>query len=90
MPYISSRQRDKFRKALEALPSIDTSGELAYLLTKLCNKRRTSTRLSFENLNAIVGTLETTKQEFIRRQLVPYEEDKIAENGDLENDEKLD
>ena len=33
--------------------------------------------------NNLVGVLECVKQEFIRRKLNPYEDEKIIENGDL-------
>jgi hypothetical protein len=33
--------------------------------------------------NNLIGVLECVKQEFYRRQLAPYEDKKIKENGDL-------
>lgn len=37
----------------------------------------------YTNMSHVVGVLETVKAEFIRRHLVPYEDNKIAENGDV-------
>jgi len=33
--------------------------------------------------NTLMGVLESAKQEFYRRKLAPYEDNKIKENGDL-------
>jgi len=34
-------------------------------------------------INAIIGALECAKLELYRRVAAPYEDDKIAENGDV-------
>ncbi len=39
--------------------------------------------MNYSKANELVGVLECVKQEFYRRQVVPYEEEKIRENGDL-------
>ena len=40
-------------------------------------------QMNYSKANELVGVLECVKQEFYRRQVVPYEEEKIGENGDL-------
>lgn len=37
----------------------------------------------YDSLNAVIGVLECAKQEFYRRAAVPYENQKITENGDV-------
>jgi hypothetical protein len=39
--------------------------------------------VSYENFNAVMGALESAKQEYYRRVMVPYEEEKIKQNGDI-------
>ena len=38
---------------------------------------------NYEQLNAIIGVMECTKLEFYRRVVVPYEDRKMEENGDV-------
>lgn len=38
---------------------------------------------SFQKISNILGALETCKQEFYRREAAPYEDDKLAVNGDV-------
>lgn len=40
---------------------------------------------SYRHASDLIATLEAVKLEFYRRAVVPYENRKIAENGDLEN-----
>jgi len=81
MPYIKSVDRD--RLALPATWSIETPGELNYLVTTLAQRYLARHGTSYATINAIVGALECAKQEFYRRVAAPYEEKKIAENGDV-------
>ena len=81
MPYIKPVDRD--RLALPATISIETPGELNYLVTTLAQRYLETHGTSYATINAIVGALECSKAEFYRRVAVPYEEKKIAENGDV-------
>jgi len=38
---------------------------------------------TFTTMSQIIGVLESVKQEFYRRVVAPYEEEKIKENGDV-------
>ena len=38
---------------------------------------------SFQKISDILGALETCKQEFYRREAAPYEDEKLAVNGDV-------
>jgi hypothetical protein len=39
--------------------------------------------LSYQAINDVLGALEGAKQEFYRRVVVPYEDQKILDNGDV-------
>lgn len=83
MPYIS----EKLRKEVGAVNPLNP-GELNYAFTMLLigyAERMISTDhpMSYQLLNDIAGALELAKAEYIRRVVNPYEDRKIAENGDV-------
>jgi hypothetical protein len=60
------------------------AGTLNFMLTKMClayclNKDR----ISYALFNEVIGVLECVKHEFYRRAVVPYEIQKMTENGDV-------
>lgn len=84
MPYIAPDRR----QALAEGSPIKTPGELNYVITKRINQYLKDQtlyykELSYVDLNDIIGALESAKLEFYRRVVVPYEEKKIVENGDV-------
>ena len=80
MPYITQERRF----ALGIDPEATTPGELNYLLTRQCMRYLHSRgSVNYATLNAIVGALECAKQEFYRRLILPYENAKLAEHGDV-------
>lgn len=81
MPYITQQRR--LDLAVHPESGATTPGELNYLLTGLCIKYLRDHGTSYATLNAIVGVLECAKQEFYRRIALPYENAKLAENGDV-------
>lgn len=86
MPYIQENERGKLNKAVaelkDALGSNPSVGELNYCISSLLWSiwRRNQ---PYTLANNLIGVLECVKQEFHRRLLSPYEDKKIAENGDL-------
>lgn len=80
MPYIKPEDRKKFN--LDSL-NPESAGELNYIISELCGRYVHAKGLSYSVGNEVVGALECAKQEFYRRVLVPYEEIKMAENGDV-------
>lgn len=84
MPYIKQSNRFKFDDILEHLSEHKniTAGELNYLISSLVWAIFKDNR-SYSKANELMGVLECVKQEFYRRQVVPYEEEKIFENGDI-------
>ena len=85
MPYIKQERRDEFRKVGETghNPNTVTPGELNYELTLKLIKYIKVNGLSYQTINDIIGALEGAKAEFYRRVVVPFEDLKIKENGDI-------
>lgn len=88
MPYIKQEERGKWEEVLKELnriifniPRENREGELNYLITSILNKAYPAKKYS--DYNSAIGLLECIKQEFYRRTVVPYEEVKIKENGDV-------
>ncbi len=82
MPYI--RQED--RKALNHREAA-TTGELNYMISRLCDDFVLLNRggLSYAALNEVIGVLACVQQELYRRVVVPYEDMKMQNNGDVFN-----
>ena len=96
MPYITQEDRKKFlytpaklgpNSEVDMLAKVaencDTPGDLNYVFTVLCHKYLRKQGLNYQHLNDCVGALEGCKQELYRRVAAPYEDDKIAQNGDV-------
>ena len=81
MPYIKPDLRDELNDDMARLP--ETPGELNFVITSIINGYRHSQGLSYQTINDIVGALECAKLEFVRRIVNPYENAKMAENGDV-------
>lgn len=88
MPYIKQDERGGFVE-LKRVP--ETAGQLNYLITSICLAYLREHAGSFEGqpvpsyalLNEVMGALSGVQAEFYRRQVVPVEELKARENGDL-------
>ena len=78
MPYIDKERRKWLEEHV-----MQSSGELNYNITMVCKEYLEENHLSYKTINEIVGALECAKLEFYRRIAVPYEEQKIKENGDV-------
>jgi hypothetical protein len=59
------------------------AGHLNYLVTSLAAAYIEQHGKQYENINAAVGALECAKLELYRRVAAPYEDTKIAANGDV-------
>lgn len=65
------------------MPAPVNAGELNYLFTCIIRNYVRKHGLRYQQINDVVGALEGAKAEFQRRVVVPYEDSKIAENGDV-------
>jgi len=100
MPYIKQDNRiilDRYINDLsEAISDkrsnediVKVMGDLNYTITRLCAKL-VGKDVSYTKIGIITGVLENVKQEFYRRIAVPYEENKVVENGDIKEFEEID
>ena len=82
MPYIEKERREELDYVLEQMvrARITADGDLNYLLFAYCKHFIPK---SYNSLKNFVGELEECATEIRRRILAPYEDDKIAENGDV-------
>lgn len=85
MPYIKPDDKERFSQALEQLAASPptTPGELNYLVSQLSILFWFNSGQNYQAINDILGSLEGAKLEFYRRLASPYENKKIAENGDV-------
>ena len=61
-----------------------TPGEVNYMITEILLAWVDSQDIkNYATLNAAIGILESAKLEFYRREVVPYEDEKRKENGDV-------
>jgi len=86
MPYIKQTRREELdhlinRVAAELSYSDSWQGDLNYVITKLTLSRIDV--VNYTNINNAIGVLECAKQELYRKLAAPYEDKKIAENGDV-------
>lgn len=77
MPYINQSDRP----VVFAHP--ETPGELNYCLTMVALEYLKAKGQSYTTINTIMGAFDCAAKEFYRRVAVPYEQKKIAENGDV-------
>jgi broad-specificity NMP kinase len=82
MPYIKQERRDFLLTADEVIGEVGP-GELNFIITGVLDEWLSHHGLNYSNLNTVVGVLECVKQELYRRIAAPYEDTKIAENGDV-------
>jgi len=82
MPYIKPEKRPVLDGLIKTLWNHCTSpGDFNYVITKLLHIELESTGLSYGEINEAVGVLECAKLELYRMIAVPYENDKIMDNG---------
>lgn len=88
MPYIKREDRQRYVRVLddlqfllEKIPEEDRDGHVNYIITVLL--KRLYQPPKYRRYNKAMGVLECIKQEFYRRVVGPYEDKKIAENGDV-------
>ena len=84
MPYIRNQERIVLDDAiLELGRKIETPGQLSYAITKLSLCLIEELGECYSTFALIDGVLDCTKQEFVRRVIEPYEEQKRLTNGDV-------
>lgn len=85
MPYIKPLRRPFLDAPIDSLGMrIRDVGELNYCITRLVLQFFRHVGLNYANIAGVVGTLKLVSTELERRVINPYEDMKIAENGDVE------
>ena len=80
MPYLKGFERERIEAGL--CPA--TPGELNYSISKLIDRYlRFHAPVRYQHLNDVLGALQGAKQEFYRLVVVPYEETKRQEDGNV-------
>lgn len=84
MPYISNKDREDLKhKLVYGGRSIETPGELNYMITRMIDQYLRDKNISYTSINEVIGVLECAKLELYRRIASPYEDVKLAQNGDV-------
>lgn len=80
MPYVDAEARARLNRGGKP----QTPGELNYAITRLVDEYLIQKGgIRYAHLNEVVGALECAKLELYRRVAAPYEDQKIAEAGDV-------
>lgn len=89
MPYIKGvGQRQSIDLRMSGASSlIITEGDLNFAITRLLVHYIASRGgVRYSRINEVMGVLECAKQEFYRQVAAPYEDKKLAENGNVYNE----
>ena len=78
MPYINEKTKWELQNRYAMTP-----GELNYQITKLLCRYIRKQGLNYQSINDVLGAVDGASKEFYRRVAVPYENTKMAENGDV-------
>lgn len=92
MPYIKIEERQEFDTVLNQLWELIkrrgvSNGELNYLMSILAHFYIFKHGLTYNTGSDVIKAFECAKLEFYRRIMAPYEDGKIALNGDVYHDE---
>jgi len=90
MPYIKKEDRKWFDESInelvDRLCSLEdgpVAGELNYVISSILVRCMRRKKLCYKLANRLDGVLGCVCKEFYRRWIVPYEDIKIKENGDI-------
>lgn len=84
MPYIKQENREKIDEHIKQLvKEINDNGTLCYCIYKMLINLTNKFGKSFKTMSSLLSEVECSKLEFYRREIVPYEDEKIKENGDV-------
>lgn len=95
MPYIPTEKRDNYNPSIDHLAWLlndlpdndELSGDMNYVLFRLarllCNKE-SGGKHKYARMAVVRSALLEARDEFHRRVMVPYEDNKIELNGDVE------
>jgi hypothetical protein len=80
MPYISHEEKIDIDAGMQPA----TPGQLTYAITRLAVRfAREQGKIRFATLCLVIGAIVCAAFEFYRRVVAPYEDAKMAQNGDV-------
>ena len=84
MPYITPQEREWiYQMLLNFWGKYNlTPGQLNYMITSILIDQYKENE-SYTKFNELIGVLECVKQELYRRVVIPYEDRKKEQNGDV-------
>lgn len=83
MPYIKPELREVWDVAILSLAYVSSTGDLNYIITKICHQYIQSFGLEYKSINEVIGVLECAKLELYRMIAAPYEDGKRKETGSI-------
>lgn len=83
MPYIAKENREWLDLQLPPGLTIESVGNLNYMLTQVVEQYRAERGDSYQTFAEIEAALQHASKEFYRRVVVPYEDHKMVQNGDV-------
>lgn len=85
MPYIKAERRLLFDEHIDKIASnITSGGEINYCIYRICLEFIKKNGLTYDNSMIPFSALSAAQMELYRRVISPYEDKKIAENGDVD------
>ena len=87
MPYISKERRAEIARGPGGryirVNAAENAGELNFIFSYVINAYLNRKGVNYQHINDCIGALAGAKMEFNRRVVVPYENQKIEDNGDV-------
>lgn len=80
MPYIPENERQAIAEGCTPI----TAGQLNYAIHLLIDDYIIKNGLNYQTCNDVMGALQGVQQEFYRRKVADYENEKIILNGDID------
>ncbi len=84
MPYIKEKDKREMYNAIQDLQNfVISKGDLNYAICELVGRLIINDEISYTKISEWIDAVHDAEAELRRRLLVPYEELKKAENGDV-------
>lgn len=85
MPYITQEKRELFDEHIDAIAkNLQSGGEINYCVYRLCLEFIKQHGMGYNTSMVPFSALGAAQMELYRRVIAPYEDQKIAENGDVQ------
>ncbi len=82
MPYIKQDKRSEINAINIGNFVPENAGELQFVIAHMINNYHLKHGLSYQKCNDLMGGLAGAQMEYYRQVVAPYEDEKMAENGD--------